>query len=180
MVLSLRLFPLLLLVLAGLLPPPAGAAYASRIPAVAIDDALALFFPLRAYASDSRLILKRPRVTLREGSGEIRLTFPVVATVPGHGRLRGQAELALSPAYKGITGEIFLGQPRGLALDLPGLAAARLAGLRSALEDELVRTLPLVRIGRVDEADLNHSLEKSVILSWRVGDGHLLVTIGFR
>jgi len=176
---SLRAACLLFAGLCLLLPGSVLASFTFSVPAARIQGALLPFFPLREYAIDARLTLSEPTVLLRQGASELRLDVPLVASISGQGRLRGTATVAVGLHYKSMTGELFLGIPRAWRLEMAGLSEARREAFDLSLGDLLTKTLPLVRIYRVREQDLNHSLAKSEIKAMRIDDGILRVTIGF-
>ena len=103
----------------------------------------------------------------------------MIATIPGEGRKRGRIVAAVGLHYKSSTGELFLGIPRLRAFEMDGVSEDRRETLRASVTDVLIKTLPMVRIYRVHEEDLNHSLIKSEIKSMTIEDDFLRVSIGF-
>jgi len=138
-----------------------------------------MYFPLREYSAAARLTLSEPVVILRQGADKLQLDIPVVASIPGEGRKRGQVVVDVGLHYKPSTGELFLGDPKIRDFDMKDIADETRKIFRASLSDILIKTLPLVRIHRVREQDLNHSLSMSEMKSMHVEDGRVRVSIGF-
>ncbi len=176
---KLRLVYLLFIGLALLLPARAFAAYSFTIDSARIESALLMYFPLREYSAAARLSLIEPAAILRQGADNLQLDIPVVASIPGEGRKRGRVLVGVGLHYKSSTGELFLGIPRIRRFDMADISVEDRQAFHASLSDVLIKTLPLVRIHRVREQDLNHSLSKSEMKSMRVEDGRVRVSIGF-
>lgn len=176
---KLRFVYLLFISLALLFPAKAFAAYSLTIDSARIQGALLMYFPLREYTAAARLALLEPTVILRQGADNLQLDIPVVSSIPGEGRKRGLVVVDIGLHYKASTGELFLGIPRIRRFDMQGISVEDRQIFRSSLSDILLKTLPLVRIHRVREQDLNHSLSKSEMKSTHVEDGRVRVSIGF-
>ena len=170
-------FALLLLFL--LIPAKAFASYSFSVTGNQIQKALFIYFPLNEYAMSTRLTLYDPVVTLKQGASHLQLVISVKASISGEGRRRGRVVVDVGLHYKSSTGELFLGYPKLRSLEMEELTDERRTSLRESLSDVLIKTLPMVRIYRVHEKDLNHTLLKSEITATRIENGVLRVTIGF-
>lgn len=162
-----------------LFPATAFATYSFSVTVGQIQNALRLFFPLREYAADARLSLSEPAVSLRAGADDLWMEVPVVVSISGQARLRGRATVDVGLYYRAASGDLFLGNPRLRSFEMDGLTADRREALRASLADVLTNTLTLVRIYRVREQDLNHSLAKSEIKAIKIENDVLRVSIGF-
>jgi len=169
----------LFICLALLFPAKVFAAYSFTVDSARIHSALLMYFPLREYSAAARLTLSEPVVILRQGADKLQLDIPVVASIPGEGRKRGQVVVDVGLHYKPSTGELFLGDPKIRDFDMKDIADETRKIFRASLSDILIKTLPLVRIHRVREQDLNHSLSMSEMKSMHVEDGRVRVSIGF-
>ncbi len=176
---KLRLVYLLFICLALLLPARAFAAYSFSIDSARIQGALLMHFPLREYTAAARLSLLEPAVILRQGADNLQLDIPVVASISGVGRKRGQLVVDVGLHYKPASGELFLGIPTIRRFDMAEISPQQRQTFRANLSDIVLKALPLVRIHRVREEDLNHSLAMSEMKAVQIEDGRLRVSIGF-
>ncbi len=165
--------------LALLFPAKAFAVYFFTVDSARIQSALLMYFPLHEYRAAARLTLSEPMVILKQGASQLQLDIPVIASIPGEGRRQGQAVADVGLHYKPSTGELFLADPILRAFTMKNISAESRAMFHTSLSDILIKTLPLVRIHRVREQDLNHSLSMSNMKSMHVEDGRVRVSIGF-
>ncbi len=171
-----RFLPLLLVCC---LATPASAGVRAQLTTAQLAASVQAIFPLREYSLGARLVLQAPEVHLDAEVQRIVLSLPVVASVPGEVRHHGRLVVSAGLAYKPPTGEAFFGQPRLRLLEMAGVTAAQRESFAASLLDVLTETLPLVRVWRVTERELNHSLEKSRLKAWRVQGEILQLEIGF-
>ncbi len=169
----------LLICLALLFPAKAFAAYFFTVDSARIQSALLMYFPLREYRAAARLTLSEPMLILRQGAGKLQLDIPVTASIPGKGRKQGQVIADVGLHYKPSTGELFLADPKIRGFTMKDISDESRKMFHASLSDILIKTLPLVRIYRVQEQDLNHSLSMSNMKSMHVEDGRVRVSIGF-
>lgn len=169
----------LFICLALLFPAKAFAAYFFTVDSARIQSALLMYFPLHEYRAAARLTLSEPMVTLKQGASKLQLDIPVIASIPGKNRKRGQAVADVGLYYKPSTGELFLANPIIRAFTMKNISAESREMFQASLSDILIKTLPLVRIHRVREQDLNHSLSMSNMKSMHIEDGRVRVSIGF-
>lgn len=164
----------------GLLPTTAGPAFVVKLSDTHLHSALQLHFPVREYTPTARLSLHEPQIRLSHGEHNIMLTIPIDANIPGQRQQRGHATVSVGVNYLPPSGELYLREPQIQAFKMPGVEDVQtLQKLRMAIETILRNTLPLVRIYRVTEQQLNHSLVKSTLKSMVIDDGQITVVFGF-
>ncbi len=138
-----------------------------------------MYFPLREYSAAVRLTLAEPTVILKRGADNLQLDIPLVASISGEGQRRGRLVVDIGLHYKASTGELFLGTPRIRDFKMQDISDEYRKVFHDRLADVLQTTLPLVRIYRLHEKDLNHSLSMSKLKSLHIEDGRVRVSIGF-
>ncbi len=175
-----RIAHILYLCLALLLPGKALAFFAFSVSNTQIENALLLFFPLHNYTTGAKQTLAEPVVYLKKNADRLQLVIPVIVSIPGEERRRGQLGIDIGLHYKASTGELFLGTPRIKTFTMNNISAERYNAFRANFADVLAKTLPLVRIYQVKESNLNHSLAKSEIKSMMIEEGVVKIVIGFQ
>jgi hypothetical protein len=170
----------LLVLLSGLLPAMAGPAFVVDLSDNQLQRALQLHFPMREYTSVARFALHKPQVRLSHEERDIALTIPIDASIPGQPLRRGRVAVNVGVNYLPLSGELYLHGPRMQVFEMSGVEDVQIRQeLRAAIETILHNALPLVRIYRVTEQQLNHSLSKSTLKSMAIGDELITVTFGF-
>lgn len=175
----LRVIHLALFLLIFLIPAAAFATFSFSVTVSRIQKSLVLHFPINEYAMTTRLKLYDPVVTLKPGATHLKLAISIKASIAGVGQKRGRALVDVGLHYKSSTGELFLGYPKLRNFEMEDVTDERRALIRDSLRDVLLKTLPMVRIYRVHEKDLNHTLAKSEITAMKIDKDILRVSIGF-
>lgn len=170
----------LLSFLVYLCPAPAWASFVTTLSATHVQSVLQMHFPLREYTTGARVSLHDPQVRLAAGADSMTLMIPVEVEIPGTGLRHGHALIAIGLNYNAMTGELFLHDPRLQAFEMPTVAETLKQELAATVTIMTTKALPLVRIYKVREQDLNHSLDKSTLKSSSVEDGRLRLEFGFR
>ncbi|HHI93162.1 MAG TPA: DUF1439 domain-containing protein [Gammaproteobacteria bacterium] len=161
------------------LPPLAHAAFVVDLPDTRIQGVLQNYFPISEYAAFARVSMDVPQVRLSKTNKDIVLVIPIEAKVMGGGVHKGHVTMLLGLSYKPARGGLFFGQPRITQFEIPSVSEKMLAELREIVDVMGKNALPLVRIYTVKERDLNHSLAKSELKSFVIGDGRLQLEFGF-
>ncbi len=156
------------------------AAFKISLTDIHVQSVLQAYFPIREYTTIARVSLQDPKVRLTKNSENIVLVIPVDANVSDGRMYRGYVRFLLGVSYKPFSGSLYLNNPRIQRLDIPGVDIDMLMELQEIVETIGKNTFPLVRIYKVNEQDLNHSLAKSVLKVFKVVEGQLKVEIGFK
>jgi len=155
------------------------AAFIVDLPATRIQGVLQNYFPIDEYAAFARVSMDVPQVRLSKTNKNIVLVIPIVAKMMGEGIHRGRVTMLMGVSYKATSGGLFLGQPRIVQFEIPGVSEKTAVDLWEIVDLMGKNALPLVRIYTVREQDLNHSLAKSELKSFVVEDGRLYLEFGF-
>lgn len=160
-------------------PVSAWSAFKTKLTGTQIQNALVQHFPLREYAAFARITLNLPDVLLSKGAKEIILMMPVDANIPDQPLKQGHAQIGVFIEYNPSNGGLYFSDPRIIKFEMPSVSKELYKDLQSTLDNIFRNSLPLVRIYKVDENDLNHSLHKSVLKYFVIGDGYMNVEFGF-
>ncbi|WP_455198968.1 hypothetical protein, partial [Kaarinaea lacus] len=76
-------------------------------------------------------------------------------------------------------GGLYFSDPRIIKFEMPSVAKETYKDLQATLDNIFKNALPLIQIYKVNESDLNHSLQKSVMKYFAIGDGDISVEFGF-
>lgn len=160
-------------------PTSAWSAFKTKITSSQIQNAMVPHFPLREYAAFARITLNLPDVQLSKGIKEIVLMMPVDANIPDQSLQQGHAQIGVFIEYNPANGGLYFSDPRIIKFEMPSVSKDTYKNLQSTLDNIFKNSLPLVQIYKVDESDLNHSLDKSVLKYFSIGDGFMNVEFGF-
>jgi hypothetical protein len=145
-----------------------------------IQAALQSHFPSNEYATFARVTLREPKVRLSQNARKLTLVIVVDANVAGDALRRGYMNIAVGLSYKPASGGVYLSNPRLQQFDMPGASPALVTELEAMVEKMAINILPLVRIYKLKEKDLNHSLAKSQLKSYTVEQGQVTLEFGFK
>ena len=160
--------------------PVSHAAFETKLSEIHLQSVLQGYFPISEYAAFARVTLNEPAVKLEKGSKDISLIIPMDAKLAGNDIRQGHVTIFVSLSYKHTTGGVYLDNPRIQQLVIPGVSEKLKADLRGIVEAMATNSLPLVRIYKVKEKDLNHSLAKSALKAFDIDDAHLRLEFGFK
>lgn len=155
------------------------AAFETQLTATQLQSVLQVYFPLQEYTAIARVALQEPKVSLRKGTKSIVLVIPVDVNITDSGIHHGRVWVELGLSYKPSSGSLYLSKPRVQKLEMPTVAKAMRAKLQAIIETVGENAFPVVRIYKVKEEYLNHSLAKSVLKNASIGDGRLDLEFGF-
>lgn len=144
-----------------------------------IQNSMVQHFPMREYAAFARITLNLPDVMLSMAKKELVLMMPVDANIPDNPLVQGHAQVGVYLEYNPTNGGLYLSDPRIRKFEMPGISGEMHKELQATLDNILKNSLPLIQIYKVKESDLNHSLSKSVLKYFTVGDGLITVEFGF-
>lgn len=162
-----------------LYPVSAWSAFKTKLTDTQIQNALVQHFPLREYAAFARITLNHPDVLLSKGTKEIVLMMPIDANIPNQSLKQGHAQIGVFIEYNPSNGGLYFSDPRIIKFEMPSVSKDMYKDLQSTLDNIFKNSLPLVQIYKIDESDLNHSLVKSVLKYFDIGDGFMNVEFGF-
>ena len=144
-----------------------------------IQNAMVQYFPLREYAAFARITINLPDVLLTKGAKEVVLIMPVDANIPDLGLQQGHAQIGIFINYNPANGGIYFSDPRIIEFVMPTVSKKMYKDLNSTVDNIIKNALPLIQIYKVNESDLNHSLNKSVLKYFSIEDGKMSVDVGF-
>jgi hypothetical protein len=144
-----------------------------------IQNAMVQYFPLREYAAFARITINVPDVLLTKGAKEVVLIMPVDANIPDLPLQQGHARIGIFINYNPSDGGIYFSDPRIIEFEMPSVSKKIYKDLYSTVDNILKNALPLIQFYKVNESDLNHSLNKSVLKYFSIEDGKLSVEVGF-
>lgn len=160
-------------------PVSAWSAFKTRLTSSQIQSAMVVHFPLREYAAFARITIDLPDVQLSKGTKEIVLLMPVDANIPDHPLKQGHAQIGVFIEYNPANGGLYFSDPRIIKFEMPGVSREMFKDLNMTLDHIFKNALSLIQIYKVNETDLNHSLSKSVLKYFDIGDGDMNVEFGF-
>ena len=176
----LRSFATVVLALAlSALPAIARSAFVTELSETQIQTALQFHFPVSEYATFARVTLREPKVRLLNNAHNLMLVIAVDANVVGDALRRGHINIAVGLSYKPASGGLYLLSPRLQQFEMQGVSPALVAELKTTIEKMAINFLPLVQIYKLKEKDLNHSLAKSLLKSYTIEQGRLILEFGF-
>jgi hypothetical protein len=170
------LFALPLLLFMG----QAQASFSTHLTPAQIEADMQAHFPAKEYAAVARVELHNPRVNLSSQVAGIKIALTLSAKMAGQKEKEGKVVLQAGLNYKPASGELFLIDPELLDLEMPLVNGDLTEEIRSTVINMLRNIIPLIRIYRVKESDLNHSLDKSTLKTYSVTDGRLNLEFGFK
>lgn len=144
-----------------------------------VQSVLQNYFPIKEYAAVARVTLREPKVQFNNDK-YIVLIIPVDANMIGGGLSQGHVVVMASLNYKATTGGLYLSNPRIAQYESPGVDNKVLVELQGLVEAIIKNSLPLVRIYKVKEDDLNHSLAKSALKKVFFESRRLSLEFGFK
>jgi len=136
-------------------------------------------FPIREYTAFARITINLPDVMLSKGKKELVLMIPVDANIPDQPLKQGHAQVGVFLEYRPANGGLYLGDPRIIKFEMPSISMEMHKDLESILDNIFKNSLPLIRIYKVEESELNHSLSKTVLKLFKIGDGLINFEVGF-
>jgi hypothetical protein len=160
-------------------PAIAWSAYFTTLTNSYMDSVLDRYFPQREYTASARITLHKPEVLLTQGASNIILMIPIDANIPGQPMRPGHVKTAVTIIYNPANGGVYFSHPRIVKFEIPGISATLNNSLHSDLDTILKTAIPLIRIYQLDEKSLNHSLVKSILKSYIIGNGSIKVEFGF-
>lgn len=158
----------------------AQAAFYTEVTEAQMASAMRFHFPAKEYASVARVELDYPQVSLSRDKGAIDITLILYVMMAGQERREGSVSLRADLSYKPASGELYLTAPKLMTMEVAGVKSDLKPALRENVNTVLQNVIPLIRIYRVKETDLNHSLDKSTLKSSLVDDGVLKLEFGFK
>lgn len=156
------------------------AAFKTSLSEMHVQSVLQNYFPLKEYATIARVTLLEPKVMLGASNKDIVLMIPVDATIIGDAMHRGHVTVLAGLDYKASSGGLYLHNPRIDQFEMPSVDKAMIVELRKFIETIIKNSLPLVRIYKLEERDMNHSLAKSALKNIHFEDHHLSLEFGFK
>jgi hypothetical protein len=174
-----NIFLLLFSVCLLAVPVTAWSAYYTTLTNSYIDSVLARYFPQREYTASARVTLYKPEVLLTKGASKITLMIPIDAKIPDQPLHQGHAKTAVTIIYNPANGGVYLSNPKILKFEMPDVSSSLNKSLNSEIDTIIKNALPLIRIYQLDEKDLNHSLVKSMLKSFSIGNDNIRVEFGF-
>lgn len=145
-----------------------------------VQSVLHNYFPLKEYAAIARVTLQGPKVRLGKNNKDIALMIPIDANIINDAMHRGHIIVLVSLSYKASSGSLYLSNPRVTQLEMPSVDKKLLGELSEFIKTIIKNALPLVRIYKVKEQDLNHSLAKSTLKHFSFEDRRLSLEFGFK
>jgi len=170
------IFLILLFGLSGV----AQAAFKTKLSDIHVQSALQNYFPLKEYSAIARVTLQEPKVQLEAGNKDIVLMIPVDANITGDAMHRGHITVLVDLSYKASSGGLYLHNPRLGQFEMPSVEKKMVGELREFVTTIIKNALPLVRIYKLKERDINHSLAKSALKNVRFEDGRINLEFGFQ
>lgn len=161
-------------------PMIARAAYFTTLTNTYVDSVLAKYFPQREYTASARVTLHKPEVVLTKGVGKIILMIPIDAKIPDQPLHQGHVKTTVTIVYNPANGGVYLSNPRIIKYEMPDVSSSNNKDLEPELDIILKNALPLIRIYQLNESDVNHSLDKSVMKSFSIGNDSIKVEFGFK
>jgi Protein of unknown function (DUF1439) len=158
----------------------AHAVYETSLSDTQVQRVVENYFPLNEYAAFARVQLRSPQIDLSIENENIILMVAVEAKVAGEMVHRGHASIELGLSYKPALGGVYLGKPRIRELEIPGVDQKLLAELRGITQSMAQNSLTLIRIYKVKESELNHTLTKSALKNFVVENARLRLVFGFK
>lgn len=160
-------------------PITAWSAYETKLSDTHIQSALIKYFPMREYATFAKVTLHEPQVILSRDSKDMLLVIPVVANIPDQPQRQGHARVAVKVSYKPGNGGLYLYDPRVIKFEMPNITKTMNKVLKDKIATICLNSFPLIQIFKIRESSLNHSLAKSVLKSYSIGDGFIGLVFGF-
>lgn len=170
---------ILLLILCGL-SGVSQAAFKTSLSDVHVQSVLQNYFPLKEYAAIARVTMQEPKVQMGANNKNIVLMIPVDANIIGDAMHRGHITVLVGLSYKATSGGLYLNNPRIDQFEMPNVKKKMIGELREFIEAILKNSLPLVRIYKLKERDMNHSLAKSTLKTVRFEDHRIGLEFAFK
>jgi len=145
-----------------------------------VQSVLQTYFPLKEYAAIARVTLQEPKVQLVKNNKHIILMIPVDANIIGQKMHRGHITVSVGLDYKAASGGLYLSKPQLEKFEMPGVGKAMVKELREFIKTILKNALPLVRIYKLKESDMNHSLAKTTLKTFLLDDHRIKLEFGFK
>jgi hypothetical protein len=117
---------------------------------------------------------------LEKDNKHIVLVIPVEAKIIGDEMHRGHLTVSVNLNYQASSGGLYLSDPRIQQLEMSSVDKKSMLELREFIGTIIKNSLPLVRIYKVKEQDLNHSLAKSALKYFQIEDHRLILEFGFK
>lgn len=156
------------------------AAFETNLSETHVQSILQNHFPLREYATITRVTLQEPEVQLEKENKDLVLMIPVNANVIGDALHQGHVRVLLGLNYNASSGGLYLSNPRTVQFEMPTVDKEMSIELRGFIETILKNALPLIQIFQLKERDLNHSLDKSTLKRFDVEDHRIKLLFGFK
>jgi hypothetical protein len=158
----------------------AQASFTTQLTPAQIEADMQSHFPAKEYAAVARVELLYPRVDLSSQESGITIHLTLLAKMAGQKEKEGKVVLHTGLNYKPASGELFLVDPELVDLEMPFVNGDLMEEIKSTVVNMLRNIIPLIRIYRVKESDLNHSLDKSTLKTYSVADDRLNLEFGFK
>lgn len=156
------------------------AAFKTSLSDAHVQSVLQNYFPLKEYAAIARVTLQQPKVLLGANNKDIVLLIPVDANIVGDALHSGHITVLVNVNYKASTGSLYLHNPRMNQFKMPGVDKKTIGELRQFITAIIKNSLPLVRIYKLKEDDMNHSLATTTLKHIRFEDHQLRLEFGFK
>lgn len=167
------------MILIMVFPLSAWSAFITKLTDKQIQSAMIQHFPIREYAAFARITLNLPDVLLSKGKKELVLMMPVDANIPDQPLRQGHAQVGVFLEYNPSNGGLYLSDPRIIKFEMPSISKKMHKDIESILDNIFKNSIPLIRIYKVDESDLNHSLSMSVLKFFNIDNGLINFEVGF-
>ena len=175
---TIRSYPLALIFIVLLSPLPATALNLTiELDRAQVQQKMARMFPVSLENPFFSLLLKNPKVVLKEGSDRIGVHLEAVAKLPDGSSLSGNALLEGAPRLDGERNAIFLDDASVTQLHIDGIPADYLPTLQhtaDALVREVLRTQPLYVLGQEGEPPM---LKRKDLKAVRIHNGKLIIEL---
>ena len=172
--------PVILLIIFCGFSSVAQAAFKTSLSDAHVQSVLQNYFPLKEYAAIARVTLQQPKVQLRANNKDIVLVIPVDANIIGDAVHSGHITVLVNLNYNASSGGLYLHNPRMDQLKIPNVDKKMLRELRQFIAAIIRSSLPLVRIYKLKEKDMNHSLATTTLKHVQLEDNQIRLEFGFK
>jgi hypothetical protein len=144
-----------------------------------LEQQLGKRFPLRKkYLELVDVAYENPRVVLTDGSDVIGIGVDARVAVPLKGDVVGGADIRTKLAYDAERTALVLHEPKLEKVQLPGVDAKLLDGVRAVANSLVSEQLPGIPVYTLKPSDAKRTIARAVLKSVTVRDGQVVLELG--